>query len=376
MGEIRPPPENDNRCLSAEVVRLHAVKAAPSLVPSPNHLEVPSMGKFKPFLFGVIAGAGVIFVALQYHVVQTHEGVRVVPRTPQHSLGLAYADIRNWDAAKWSDRPELARALVANGSTDLVAGSVASDLATKLTSDSPMDQLRGALNRFSESGQDDPDPLFDSFPGIQKGDDSFSLPGLDDSFAPFPEARGNNQDSSFADVLEPRATVASKATDPLEVFKPSIRPSDDFRRPHSDSIATDPSPVNDDLSPRRETELLEDLLFGDEPSPETGSNTRPTQQPSSGFGMFEDVTGVLESRANEALSRARQGFKKEVARSIEDSQNSIGRYARGQVRDSLPESVSSMFPGDAPAGSTRPSSKPKLPDAIEALKNGFDPFIK
>lgn len=336
------------------------------------------MGKFKPFLFGAIAGAGVIFVALQYHVVQTHEGVRVVPRTPQHSLGLAYADIRNWDAAKWSDRPELARALVANGSTDLVAGSVASDLATTLTSDSPMDQLRGALNRFSEPEQDDSDPLFDSFPGIQKDDDSFSLPDLDNSFPPFPEARGSSQDNSFAEVLEPRATVASKANDPMDVFKPATRPNADFRRPRSDSIATDPSPVDGDLSPGRETELLEDFLFGDESSQELGSNTntRPPQQPSSGFGMFEDVTEALENRADEALSRARQGFKKEVARSIEDSRNSIGRYARGQVRDSLPDSVSSMFPGDAPSGTTRTSSQPKLPDAIEALKNGFDPFIK
>lgn len=343
------------------------------------------MGKFKPFLFGVLAGAGVIFVALQYHVVQTHEGFRVVPRTPQHSLGLAYADTRNYDARMWADRPELARALVANGSTDLVANSVANDLTTSIISDSPMEQLRSSLDRFSEPGKPDSDPLFDSsdfpdFPGIRRSDDSLSIPDTEDSLFPFPQAERKDRNNSVAEIPGSRTSIASNANDALEnVFKPIERGNDDFRRsapnPFTTAPSTPPAPENR-LSIGRETEMLEQFLFDDEPTQKPETNTRTNEQSSSDFGMFQDVTGELESRANEALSRARQGFRNEVNRSIEDTQNSIGRYARGQVERSLPDSVSSLFPDNAPTGSLQPAATKKLPGAIEALKNRFDPFVE
>ena len=86
-------------------LRVGVMPYTDSLSPPISTFRVPAMCKFKQFLIGALTGAGVVFVALQYHVVQTHQGFRVVPRTPQHSIGLAYADIRNWDAAKWADFP-------------------------------------------------------------------------------------------------------------------------------------------------------------------------------------------------------------------------------------------------------------------------------
>ncbi len=88
---------------------------------------------------------------LQFHVVRSHDGFQFVPRTPQHSLGLAYADIRNWNASQWTDRPELARALMAHGSSGLIAESVADSLADSVSSESAtMDQLRSFLNKATE----------------------------------------------------------------------------------------------------------------------------------------------------------------------------------------------------------------------------------
>jgi hypothetical protein len=54
------------------------------------------MGKAKPFLFGGLLGTSFMFVAMQYHVIRSHDGFQLVPRTPQHSVGLAYADILSW----------------------------------------------------------------------------------------------------------------------------------------------------------------------------------------------------------------------------------------------------------------------------------------
>ena len=140
------------------------------------------MSKFKPFLFGALLGSGITVCALQFHVVQSHEGVRIVPRTPQPSLGLAWLDVRNWDAKKWADRPEVVRALVANGSGDLVASSVAENAVESATSNSStLGQLRDFLNKtpFDEGPpgteaapfeRSDSDAMDDEF------DDMFTLP--------------------------------------------------------------------------------------------------------------------------------------------------------------------------------------------------------
>ena len=116
------------------------------------------MSKAKPFLFGTALGASAMFFALQYHVVHSHDGFQVVPRTPQQSVGLAYADIRSWSPSQWTDRPELARALMAHGSSDLIAASVASTLADSVSDDSStLDELRTFLNSSEAAGvpQDD-----------------------------------------------------------------------------------------------------------------------------------------------------------------------------------------------------------------------------
>ena len=77
----------------------------------------------------------------------------MVPRTPQHSVGLAYADFRNWSPSQWTDRPALARALMAHGSSDLISESVAGSLADSVTEEnSTLDQLRSFLDKSTQDG--------------------------------------------------------------------------------------------------------------------------------------------------------------------------------------------------------------------------------
>ncbi len=136
------------------------------------------MKNFKPFVLGCIAGCGVMFVALQYHIVQSHDSLQFVPRTPKSTLGLAYADVRQWQAEQWTDFPELARALVAHGSSDLIAASVANGITDSLDPDAgTIGQLRSLLN--------DQAPLFES-------EDSDNL------LIPFPnEAHNSSHEESF-----------------------------------------------------------------------------------------------------------------------------------------------------------------------------------
>ena len=337
------------------------------------------MGKFKPFLFGALAGAGVIFVALQYHVINTNEGFRVVPRTPQHSIGLAFVDMRNWDSSKFADRPEVTRALVANGLSDLVVGTVTDDLMNSVSSESPMGQLRGFLNGSADDSK--PDSLFDAdnFMGIRKDATDSNNLNADDLFTiPFDrDARSRTTAPEIAQPTSARTTVAQRAREAMnDVFNSASPASTGFEEVPDDSFrrsSSTPPPANPPATD--EASLLEDMLFGNGSTQTPPRATSKPQTPASDFGIFEDVTGALEDRADQALQRARTGFRNEVNRTIQDSAGATERFTRGTIRNALPGSVSSMFPDDLSQPTRSATTTPAVPDAIQALQNGFDPFI-
>ncbi|MCA9063332.1 MAG: hypothetical protein KDA96_09745 [Planctomycetaceae bacterium] len=155
------------------------------------------MAKFKPFVFGTLLGSAVMFLALQYHVVRSHDGLQLVPRTPQHSLGLAYADVRQWTPAQWTDRPELARALVAHGSSDLISQSVADSLTDAVSSSEglSLDQLKNVLDK-TVNGEDD-QPL--SNIRALRTDGLAPAEGDEPAFIPYPqEVRNGTSEASGA----------------------------------------------------------------------------------------------------------------------------------------------------------------------------------
>lgn len=171
------------------------------------------MGKAKPFLFGSLLGASTMFVALQYHVVRSHDGLQLVPRTPQHSLGLAYADIRQWNAEQWTDRTELARALMAHGAGDLIAQSVADTLADSVSADSAtLDQLRSFFNKpaTDESAQD---------AGL------FRLPDLQ-PLQPDAQQPGDGGDAEPFSLPIPREARKPPEADPFRVAQSPAGPAD------------------------------------------------------------------------------------------------------------------------------------------------------
>lgn len=360
------------------------------------------MGKFKPFLFGAIFGAGTVFIGLQYHVVQSHEGIRVVPRTPQHAIGLAYVDIRNWGAEQWADRPELARALVAHGSTDLVASSVTEGLVESISSESSiLDQLRGFANDSSDA-----DSLFNDsdFAPINAPSDS-NHQGL--ITIPFEDARRKRSVDTASTVnSENRPSVASRdinsnphepahrqayrsSNDTVVARAPvtgqrDIPSVDDVFSAGRNTLSSQPSFGTDgpesesgnaltELTADQETNLLEGMLFGDE---ETSSRASRLAGADAGGGGFEDITNSLDNRAEQALKRARAGFQQPTNRALPRSADSTSRFVRDMANNSHADDRSSTFSADAPQAESFSERRTQLPDALKAIRDGFDPFVE
>jgi hypothetical protein len=69
----------------------------------------------KRVLFAAAVGGGAMYFADHYHLVQTVDGLVVVPRAQQASLRTTYSDVRGWDATKWAQYPELSESLLKDG---------------------------------------------------------------------------------------------------------------------------------------------------------------------------------------------------------------------------------------------------------------------
>ncbi len=338
------------------------------------------MSKAKPLMFGAALGASAMFFAQQYHVVHSHDGLQVIPRTPQQSIGLAYADIRNWGPSQWTDRPELARALMAHGSTDLISESVASTLADRVSEDtSTLDELRGFINGSKKSDRADTgDDLFDapssgtrkateSAPNDESDSDLFRIPFPQDAKAklpadPFAKAR-------VAEIIKPIPSNTGSRFSSEEVldglreapFEEEILPP----TRSSSAVTSKPKSVTEQAN-----EAIE-LIWG-KPTPNPTKTTAPKPapkaipKPAETDFMFEEVTTQLENRAQEALTRARTAATEQAASSLDNSAKASSNYVRDRAAEMMPDAAKSLLNGGLPDPS-RLATTPKL---------DFDPFLE
>lgn len=86
----------------------------------------------RTFLCGLLAGTcGGLFVA-NYHVVNTPQGVVVVPRDQRPPLSSSYVDIRSWSEAMWANHPEVTQALIADGRSELIRENLTDNLLDEI----------------------------------------------------------------------------------------------------------------------------------------------------------------------------------------------------------------------------------------------------
>lgn len=89
------------------------------------------MGRFWTFFWGMVVGAVLLYGAMNYHVVNTHDGLQAVPKT---TAGLAdtYVDIRGFGIDDWAEHRDLAMALVKSGKADLLGDAAISPVRDTL----------------------------------------------------------------------------------------------------------------------------------------------------------------------------------------------------------------------------------------------------
>ena len=332
------------------------------------------MSKAKPFLFGTALGASAMFVALQYHVVHSHDGFQMIPRTPQQSVGLAYADIRSWSPSQWTDRPELARALMAHGASDLISESVTNTLADSVSEEnSTLEELRAFLNKSesgkaSEGASDRPDQ---SATG-SSGDPDKKTPDNDLFRIPFP------QDAKTEDPADPFRVARTAAKEqPLPTSGSRFSTADVLEGLNDDpaqkstierTAATPPATTaaKSGKSVAEQAQEMENRIFRTgskavgKPLSESGSNSDAAES------MFEDVSTQLENRAQEALNRAKQVVSEKTDAAAAGSAGSSEGFIRSQLKEVIPDSAKSPLNGDS--GDT--------PKPATSILKDFDPFLE
>ena len=349
------------------------------------------MSNAKPYLFGVVLGASAMYVALQYHVVHSHDGFQMVPRTPQHSVGLAYADVRNWSPSQWTDRPELARALMAHGSSDLISESVANSLTDSVTEEnSTLDQLRSFLDKSVQDGADNNAEGLLNIPASTLKQLNLN-PGADDDLTriPFPQdakneiaadpfrvAQGTNPPAAPAPGVQSISPVAGtsrfSAADVIEGLREDVGSRvDSVSAAAPQSAIAKKAPGTTAMDARttsQQAQAMEDRIFGRS----TGSSTSAAQVPdsagtSTNDSMFEEISTQLENRAQAALNRANGAVATKAGSPASEAAASSSGYPRQRMEQSAPDSAKSTIKSGA-VGNT--------PQSSDALLDRFDPFLE
>ncbi len=80
------------------------------------------------FLLGLLVGTSSGLFVTNYHVVNSAQGLVVVPRSQRPPLSSSYVDIRSWSQAMWVNHPEVSQALVADGRSELIRDNLKANL--------------------------------------------------------------------------------------------------------------------------------------------------------------------------------------------------------------------------------------------------------
>lgn len=76
------------------------------------------------FLGGILTGFLLMGLSYEYHFVMSDEGFLIVPKT-HSALKNIYVDIRAWSLEDWGKHPDVARALIQDGRSELITTGTA-----------------------------------------------------------------------------------------------------------------------------------------------------------------------------------------------------------------------------------------------------------
>ena len=88
---------------------------------------------------GLVLGGGLVYGALQYHVLRTNEGLQFVPKSTA-TFAETYVDIRTFGVTDWAQRKSLAADIVKAKKESLFGGAATNSFNETL--DNAMGQFR------------------------------------------------------------------------------------------------------------------------------------------------------------------------------------------------------------------------------------------
>lgn len=74
------------------------------------------------FIFGMLTGAALLFLAMHYHIVRGNEGVFLVPKI-SNNLTDVYVDVRSYSLSDWQSHKPLAAAIMQSNQAHLLDDS-------------------------------------------------------------------------------------------------------------------------------------------------------------------------------------------------------------------------------------------------------------
>lgn len=96
------------------------------------------MKRIKYLVLGIVLGGAAVAGALQYHLLQTTEGMVLVPKTDS-TLSDTYVDIRDFGVSEWNEHRNIVDALLKADRQDVLKGSAVDGI--KQSVDNILDRL-------------------------------------------------------------------------------------------------------------------------------------------------------------------------------------------------------------------------------------------
>ena len=89
------------------------------------------MRRLSTFIFGMVVGGLLIYVALNYHLIHAQDGLHMVPKVDA-TLASTYVDVRSLGIRDMAQYPQVAMAISKAGRQDLLESIAGNALETEI----------------------------------------------------------------------------------------------------------------------------------------------------------------------------------------------------------------------------------------------------
>ncbi|MDZ4852714.1 MAG: hypothetical protein SGI77_25775 [Pirellulaceae bacterium] len=103
------------------------------------------MSRISSFFAGMVVGAAVLFIAMQFYIVRSKDGINFIPKLAA-KLEMPYVDIRKFTLSDWQNRQPLAVAIMKANRGNLMQDSTLSGF--KQAAQNALDQISGDKTKW------------------------------------------------------------------------------------------------------------------------------------------------------------------------------------------------------------------------------------